>query len=88
MTAANAEPAGLEVLLFAGLAERAESHIVRLAWQSGSVAELRHQLAARLPDAVPLLERSSVAVNGGIVVDAAVVKAGDEVAVLPPVSGG
>lgn len=53
-----------------------------------TIADLRHRLAADYPRLVGLLERSALAVNDDFAEDARLLTANDEVAVLPPVSGG
>ena len=53
-----------------------------------TVADLRRALAAARPELAGLLARSAVAVNHDFADDARALAAGDEVAVIPPVSGG
>jgi molybdopterin synthase catalytic subunit len=55
---------------------------------AATVADLRRALAARFPVLAGLLERSAVAVNHDFAEDDRVLSPGDEVAVIPPVSGG
>ncbi len=88
--AAAAPPtdASVEVALFAGMAAIAGTRRVSLPWQGGTVGDLRRVLAAACPDCAPLLDRSAVAVGGRYAGDGAPVAAGDDVAVIPPVSGG
>ena len=78
----------VEVALFAGMAALAGTRRVSLAWPGGTVADLRRALAAACPSCVPLLERSAVAVGGRYAGDDVAVASGDDVAVIPPVSGG
>lgn len=78
----------LSVSLFAGMAEIAGSRRVEIAWDGGSVAELRSRLAAALPAIAPLLARSAVAVGSAYAPDDALLTTGAEVAIIPPVSGG
>jgi molybdopterin converting factor small subunit len=78
----------LRVALFAGLAERAGSRRIELAWAGGSVAELRGALAAACPAAADLLTRSAIAVGDRLAADSDPVAVGADVAILPPVSGG
>lgn len=87
----HAEPAdapAVEVALFAGMAALAGTRRLRLAWSGGTVAELRRVLGAACPSCAALLERSAVAVGGRYAGDDVAVAAGDDVAVIPPVSGG
>lgn len=78
----------LRIALFAGLAERAGSRRLELAWRGGSVAELRAAVAAACPAVADLLTRSAIAVGDRIAADADHVPPKANVAILPPVSGG
>jgi molybdopterin converting factor subunit 1 len=79
----------VEVLYFAVLRER-----VRLAGESlelpagARVREARDAIAARHPAIAPLLPRVQTAVNRTVVGDEHPLGDGDELAFLPPVSGG
>jgi molybdopterin synthase catalytic subunit len=53
-----------------------------------TVADLRTGLSNRFPALAPLLARSAVAVNQEYAEDSAMLSPGDELAVIPPVSGG
>lgn len=55
---------------------------------AATVADLRRTLAARFPALAGLLERSAVAVNHDFAENDRALSPGDEVAVIPPVSGG
>lgn len=63
------------------------THLLRVA-EGDRVAELRRQLAAEMPDLAPMLPRCAVAIGGSIVEDTALLRDGDAVDLLPPVSGG
>jgi molybdopterin converting factor subunit 1 len=52
------------------------------------VAELRQALVARLPQLASLTTRSLIAVNAEYAADGTAVTEGDELALIPPVSGG
>jgi molybdopterin synthase catalytic subunit len=78
----------LQVALFAGMAEAAGRRTVELAWNGGTVADLRRTLATACPALGPLLERSAVACGDRYVADSEPIAVGDDVAVIPPVSGG
>jgi molybdopterin converting factor subunit 1 len=79
----------LTVLLFARLRDVAGTDRVSVVLPAAStVADVRHRLAAAHPDLAGLLDRSAVAVNHDFADDARVLTPGDEVAVIPPVSGG
>ncbi len=63
----------------------------QLAWSGGSTDDLLQQLRARGPDWEEALRPGRVfklALNQQLLNGAAAVKAGDEVAILPPVTGG
>ena len=82
-------PAGrLRVALFAGMAEAAGRPTAEIDWNGGTVADLRRTLAAACPELAPLLARSAVARGDRYVADSEPISAGDDVAVIPPVSGG
>jgi len=79
----------LNVLLFAGLAERAGQREVRLELDGSiTVRQLLEMLGARHPQLAALLDSCFVAVNQEFATPDQQVQPGDEVAVLPPVSGG
>jgi molybdopterin converting factor small subunit len=78
----------LQVAVFAGMAEAAGRRTVELVWKGGTVADLRRSLAAACPELGPLLARSAVARGDRYVADSEPIVAGDDVAVIPPVSGG
>lgn len=77
----------MRVLLFAALRDAAGAESVEVSVPAGAtVRDLRAALARVLPAA--LLSRSAIAVNHEYADDAREVTDGDEVAVIPPVSGG
>jgi molybdopterin converting factor subunit 1 len=79
----------LTVLLFAKLRDLAGAEAVAIELPAGAtVTDLRRRLAELHPAVAPLLERSAVAVNHDFADHALVLRLGDEVAVIPPVSGG
>ncbi len=79
----------LTVLLFARLRDAAGADAVPVELSAGeTVADLRRRLADAHPALGALLERSAVAVNHDFADPARVLRPGDEVAVIPPVSGG
>jgi molybdopterin converting factor subunit 1 len=77
----------LTVHLFAAAAERAGALRVHLPLPS-TVAHLRRALTDNVPSLVELLPRCAVAVNHEYATDDTPLSPGDEVAVIPPVSGG
>lgn len=79
----------VEVKLFARARELAGSGSVSVELDEGAtVARLRAALTAAYPRLAEILPRCKVAVGGEFARDDDVVHPGDEVAVLPPVSGG
>jgi MoaE-MoaD fusion protein len=80
--------ATLRIAVFAGMAEKVGSRAVELPWSGGTVAEARRLVAEWHPAAAPLLARSTFAVGSRYVADGDSLEAGDDVAIIPPVSGG
>ena len=79
----------LTVYLFARARELAGASAVSLDLPTGAtVADLRRMLVDRYPPLAALLERSAVAVNHDFADDSHALRPGDEIAVIPPVSGG
>ena len=79
----------LSVHLFAAARDLAGTAALAVDLPAGAtVADLRAALVAAAPALGPLLARSAVAVNHDFADDASVLSAGDELAVIPPVSGG
>ena len=79
----------IEVLLFGAAADRAGTRKVQLEVESGStLAEVWPLLAERYPDLSSMRDTLAFAVNGEYARMDGRVEPGDEVAVLPPVSGG
>ena len=79
----------LTVQLFAKLRDIvAASHVVVELSELATVAELRRVLVANHPNLTGLLDRCRVAVNHDFADDSQVLTPTDEVAIIPPVSGG
>lgn len=79
----------VRILLFARFRETFSAEAIEVSLPDcGTVKEIRELLALLKPGLAPLLSRSMVAVNGEPASDDAIVHAEDEVALLPPVSGG
>lgn len=79
----------MKVLLFAGARELAGHDVVAAKLMSDqTVGELRQRLAQNFPALAQLLTKSAVAVNHDFADDSRVILPGDEVAIIPPVSGG
>ena len=74
------------VKLFAQLRDHFAAECVAV--EAHTVAGLRLALNALCPPAAPLITRSRVAVNLAFVEDDHAVTPADEVALIPPVSGG
>jgi molybdopterin converting factor subunit 1 len=79
----------IKVLLFGAAADRAGTREVELPIDEGAtLRELWPLLADRHPELLPMRDTLAFAVNGEYARMDAGVSSGDEVAVLPPVSGG
>jgi molybdopterin converting factor subunit 1 len=79
---------GIKVLLFGAAADRAGAREVSVEAGEISVGELWGRLAEKHPDLAPMRDTLAFAVNGEYARMEEKVSPGDEVAVLPPVSGG
>jgi len=80
----------IQVLLFAGLAETAGASKISLSFadEQVNVQAVRNELKNLLPNLEDLIEKSMVAVNQDYAANDFVISVGDEVALIPPVSGG
>jgi molybdopterin converting factor subunit 1 len=78
----------IKVLLFGAAADRAGIRETRVAAGEMTLNELWPLLTERYPDLSPMRDTLAFAVNGEYARGDARVVSGDEVAVLPPVSGG
>ncbi len=79
----------IKVLLFGAAADRAGTRETEIQVDDGvTLAELWPLLAERHPGLAPMRHTLAFAVNGEYARGDAGVSSGDEVAVLPPVSGG
>ncbi len=80
----------VEVRLFAVCAERAGARNLKVDIPSDSVGleDLKAAIGAACPDLAPLLTITRVAVNQSFADSSTKIGAGDEVALIPPVSGG
>jgi molybdopterin synthase catalytic subunit len=79
----------VNVKLFAVLRERAGTSELTLEMSDGeTVGAAAGQLAQRLPAIADLLPRVAFAVNREYVPTSTLLKNGDELAAIPPVSGG
>ncbi|HEY6714636.1 MAG TPA: molybdopterin converting factor subunit 1 [Rubrobacter sp.] len=79
----------IKVLLFGAAADRAGTREIELPVEEGvTLAKIWALLAELHPDLAPMRDTLAFAVNGEYARKDAGVSPGDEVAVLPPVSGG
>jgi molybdopterin converting factor subunit 1 len=79
----------IKVLLFGAAADRAGTRETELPVEEGvTLAEIWPLLAERHPDLAPMRDTLAFAVNGEYARGDDGVSPGDEIAVLPPVSGG
>jgi molybdopterin converting factor small subunit len=70
------------------MADLVGGRTVEMPWSGGTVADARRLVAERHPPAATLLARSAFAVGSRYVADDASLAADDDVAIIPPVSGG
>ncbi|UQZ83175.1 Molybdopterin synthase catalytic subunit [Paenibacillus konkukensis] len=81
----------LQIYVFAGLAELLGGSAVSLEWEDNALltpALLKRRLAALYPQAAPFLAQAFVAVNHSYAPEDQELTAHDEIALIPPVSGG
>ena len=78
----------VSVKLFAGVAELAGVKELRVSVKNLTVAEVRCALEIKLPQLIPLLSRSAIAVDGRYATEDELLCSGSEIAIIPPVSGG
>ena len=76
----------VKVQLFAAARELAGQRAVVV--EAATVGEARRRLVEACPQLAPLAARSLMAVNAEYADDATAVGAGDQLALIPPVSGG
>ncbi|MFO7769513.1 MAG: MoaD/ThiS family protein [bacterium] len=76
------------VHLFAGLKEAVGERIQVALPEEATAADLKCAVAERFPESAELVERSAVAVDRRLVRSSEAVTPGEEIALLPPVSGG
>jgi molybdopterin converting factor subunit 1 len=79
---------GIKVLLFGAAADRAGTRETQIPVGETTLDELWSLLAELHPDLSPMRDTLAFAVNGEYARGDVRVSPGDEVAVLPPVSGG
>ncbi|MDQ3794830.1 MAG: MoaD/ThiS family protein [Actinomycetota bacterium] len=79
---------GVKVLLFGAAADRAGTREMQVPVEEVTLDELWPLLAERHPGLSPMRDTLAFAINGEYARGDARVAPGDEVAVLPPVSGG
>jgi molybdopterin converting factor subunit 1 len=79
----------ITVMLFASARELAGSASVELELPDrATVADAKHNLGKLFPQIAGLLSRSAIARNQDYATDADTISPSDELAVIPPVSGG
>lgn len=79
----------VSVKLFARVRELAGSDVVHIPFVAKmSVAELRRAIGGQVPAIAEMLSRCAIAINSEYANDEQVVDVNDEVAIIPPVSGG
>ncbi len=79
----------IRVKLFAAMRDLTGDEVAEVELPDGAtVGDLRRELGKQLPLARSLLNRSAIAVNHDVAENERPLQAGDEVAAIPPVSGG
>lgn len=79
----------LKIFLFASARELCESPEVEIELsQSATVADLKRELATKFPMLEPILSRSAISVDHQYADDQLGLNESNEIAVIPPVSGG
>jgi molybdopterin synthase sulfur carrier subunit len=79
----------ITVKLFAAMAEETGREELHMPWQEGlSIAGVKQWLAEQYPVLAARIPAAMIAVNQEFVTDNQVLCDGDEVALIPPVSGG
>lgn len=79
----------VKVLFFASIRELAGVKEVSVRIEEGSTtAQLKEAVAEQFPQLQTALENITMAVNQAYVLEAVALNSGDEVAFLPPISGG
>ena len=76
------------VRCFAGLQEAAGEQVEVEVPEGATAEDVKRAVAEKVPEAAGLIERAALAVNRRLARPGDEVEAGDEVALLPPVSGG
>jgi molybdopterin converting factor subunit 1 len=79
----------MTVLLFAAARDLAGADTVTVKLPAGAtIADLRAELSLRFPALAGLLAKSALAVNHDFAEEDRILMPADEIAVIPPVSGG
>ena len=79
----------VSVLMFAAARDIAGSNLITVELtEPATVEQLRRKLYECLPTANDLLRRSSISINHQFAVDDTAIHPTDEIALIPPVSGG
>ena len=79
----------LQVKLFARARDLVGHDVVDVTIsEPATIADLRHALAERFPDLLPLISSLLVAVGTEYADDTTILSNGDQIACFPPVSGG
>jgi molybdopterin converting factor subunit 1 len=78
------------ISLFAGLAERLETRTLQLSWEEDQLtaSQIKQRLSTQYPQHTDILSVCFMAQNQSYAHDDTIVKCTDELALLPPVSGG
>lgn len=84
------EPITIQVKLFAMVREivGTDELMLTVSGNPATVSQVRAHLLSEYPALLPVLPFSQIAVNQEVAEDETAIHQGDEVAILPPVSGG
>ncbi|MGB9766822.1 MAG: molybdopterin converting factor subunit 1 [Sulfurihydrogenibium sp.] len=78
----------VEILYFSQIKDKVGKSSEVLEFTGNTVSDLVEFLAQKYPNAKDVLEKSMFAVNEEYVDKQAILKEGDKIAIIPPVSGG
>ncbi|NHN31602.1 molybdenum cofactor biosynthesis protein [Paenibacillus agricola] len=81
----------LQIYVFAGIAEHIQGPVIHLEWKQQAPLTpvlLKQHLMERYPQAAALWPQAFIAINQSYAEDNQIIVEGDEIAIIPPVSGG
>jgi molybdopterin synthase catalytic subunit/molybdopterin converting factor small subunit len=81
----------LQIYVFAGIAEHIQGSIINFEWAQQAPLTpllLKHHLMEQYPQAAAIWPQAFIAINQSYAEDNQIILEGDEIAIIPPVSGG